>query len=73
MSTCHPLFKFFIKVLWKLLPKSKLYEQILAICRKKPSSTLKKPVHKELHNMHKYEVKAVTYLSTRETSKVFKI
>lgn len=23
--------------------------------------------------MHKYEVKAVTYLSTRETSKVFKI
>lgn len=40
---------------------------------KQSSSTLKNPVYKEEHNIHKYEVKAVTYLSTRETSKVFKI
>lgn len=54
-------------------PKANYMNRFQLYVEKKPSSTLKKPVHKELHNMHKYEVKAVTYLSTRETSKVFKI
>lgn len=54
-------------------PKANYMNRFQLYVEKNLHLHLKKPVHKELHNMHKYEVKAVTYLSTRETSKVFKI